>query len=146
MLAARLDSLPRGERRVVQAAAVVGHTFWEGSIDPGDASIDLSAALLVQEKDLIVLTAGSRLAGEREYAFKHVLIRDVAYSTLPRPCARAATPRLARSRRGSGRPEGLVAMVAEHYGRAASLGAAADLSPASSSGSRSARRGAGGSR
>ena len=29
-------------------------------------------------------TAGSRLAGEREYAFKHVLIRDVAYSTLPK--------------------------------------------------------------
>ena len=29
-------------------------------------------------------TAGSRLAGEREYAFKHVLIRDVAYSMLPK--------------------------------------------------------------
>ena len=29
-------------------------------------------------------SAGSRLAGEREYAFKHVLIRDVAYSMLPK--------------------------------------------------------------
>ena len=28
--------------------------------------------------------AGSRLAGEHEYAFKHALIRDVAYSTLPK--------------------------------------------------------------
>ena len=29
-------------------------------------------------------SAGSRLAGEREYAFKHVLIRDVAYGMLPK--------------------------------------------------------------
>ena len=35
VLAARLDSLPRGERRVLQAAAVVGQTFWEGSVDAG---------------------------------------------------------------------------------------------------------------
>ena len=35
VLAARLDSLPRAERRVLQAAAVVGQTFWEGSLDPG---------------------------------------------------------------------------------------------------------------
>ena len=132
VLAARLDSLPRGERRVVQAAAVVGHTFWEGSIDPGDASIDLSAALSsLQEKDLIVLTAGSRLAGEREYAFKHVLIRDVAYSTLPKAvrARRHAEVGSFISARGADRSEGVVAMVAEHYGRAASLGAAADLEP-----------------
>ena len=32
VLAARLDSLPRSERRVLQAAAVVGQTFWEGSV------------------------------------------------------------------------------------------------------------------
>ena len=32
----------------------------------------------------MVPSAGSRLAGEHEYAFKHVLIRDVAYSTLPK--------------------------------------------------------------
>ena len=35
VLAARLDSLPRGERRVLQTASVVGQTFWEGSV--GDA-------------------------------------------------------------------------------------------------------------
>ena len=32
----------------------------------------------------MVPSPGSRLAGEHEYAFKHVLIRDVAYSTLPK--------------------------------------------------------------
>ncbi len=132
VLAARLDALPRGERRVLQAAAVVGQTFWEGSVDPDDASIDLAPALgSLHEKDLIVPTAGNRLAGEREYAFKHVLIRDVAYSTLPKAvrARRHAEVGAFISARAADRSEGVVAMVAEHYGRAASLGAAADLEP-----------------
>ena len=132
VLAARLDSLPRDERRVLQAASVVGHTFWEGSVDPGDISIDLTEALgSLQEKDLVVPTAGSRLAGQREYAFKHVLIRDVAYSTLPKAvrARRHAEVGSFISARAADRSEGVIAMVAEHYGRAASLGAAADLEP-----------------
>ncbi|MCD6014224.1 MAG: adenylyl cyclase [Solirubrobacterales bacterium] len=132
VLAARLDSLPRHERLVLQAASVVGQTFWEGSVDPGDASIELTAALAsLQEKDLVVPTAGSRLAGEREYAFKHVLIRDVAYSTLPKAvrARRHAEVGGFISARAADRSEGVVAMVAEHYGRAASLGASADLEP-----------------
>jgi len=132
VLAARLDSLPRADRRVLQAASVVGQTFWEGSIDPGDASIELSAALAsLQDKELIVPTAGNRLAGEREYAFKHVLIRDVAYSTLPKAVRARRHAEVAAfiSARAADRSEGVVAMVAEHYGRAASLGAGADLEP-----------------
>ncbi len=132
VLAARLDSLPRHERLVLQAASVVGQTFWEGSVDPGDASIDLTAALAsLQEKDLVVPTAGSRLAGEREYAFKHVLIRDVAYSTLPKAVRSRRHAEVGGfiSARAADRSEGVVAMVAEHYGRAASLGASADLEP-----------------
>jgi class 3 adenylate cyclase/tetratricopeptide (TPR) repeat protein len=132
VLAARLDSLPRDERRVLQAASVVGNTFWQGSVEPDDSSIDLAAALgALQEKDLIVSTAGSRLAGQREYAFKHVLIRDVAYSTLPKSvrARRHAEVGSFISERAADRSEGVIAMVAEHYGRAASLGAAADLEP-----------------
>ena len=132
VLAARLDSLPRDDRHVLQAASVVGQTFWEGSIDPGDESIELAEALnSLQDKDLIVPTAGSRLAGEREYAFKHVLIRDVAYSTLPKAtrARRHAEVGAFISARAADRSEGVVAMVAEHYGRAAALGAGADLEP-----------------
>jgi class 3 adenylate cyclase/tetratricopeptide (TPR) repeat protein len=132
VLAARLDSLPRPERRVLQAAAVVGQTFWPGSVDPGDESIDVADTLEeLEEKDLLVATAGSRFAGEREYAFKHVLIRDVAYSTLPRAARarRHAAVGEFISSRAADRGEGVVAMVAEHYARAASLGATADLEP-----------------
>ncbi len=132
VLAARLDSLSRAERRVLQAAAVVGQTFWQGSVDEGDERIDIAAALAsLQEKDLIVATAGSRLAGEREYAFKHVLIRDVAYATLPKAVRARRHLKVGEfiSARAADRSEGVVAMVAEHYARAASLGAAADLEP-----------------
>ncbi len=133
VLAARLDSLARSERRVLQAAAVVGQTFWQGSVDPDDPSIDLAAALVsLQEKDLVVATAGSRLAGEREYAFKHVLIRDVAYTTLPKAvrARRHADVGAFISARAADRSEGVVAMVAEHYMRAAELAAGAGLDPA----------------
>ncbi len=131
VLAARLDSLPRSERRVLQAAAVVGQTFWEGSVaDAREPGSDLRGTLeSLRAKDLIVPTAGSRLAGEREYAFKHVLIRDVAYSTLPKAVRARRHADVAEfiSTRAADRSEGVIAMVAEHYSRAATLGAAADV-------------------
>ncbi len=135
VLAARLDSLPRPERRVLQHASVVGHTFWEGSLGRIEAEerVDLTGALAaLQEKDLVVPSAGSRLAGEREYAFKHVLIRDVAYSTLPKSVRARKHAEVGEfiAERSADRSEGVIAMVAEHYGRAAALGASADLDPA----------------
>ncbi len=74
-------------------------------------------------------TAGSRLAGEHEYAFKHVLIRDVAYSTLPKSVRARHHAEVGAfiEERAADRSEGVVAMVADHYGRAAALGADAGL-------------------
>ncbi len=133
VLAARLDSLAREERRALQEASVVGQTFWEGAVGPpGHPPGELRATLeSLRAKDLIVATAGSRLAGEREYAFKHVLIRDVAYSTLPKAVRARKHAEVGAfiTERAADRSEGVVAMVAEHYARAASLGAAADLEP-----------------
>ena len=133
VLAARLDSLSRPERQVLQAASVVGQTFWEGSVaDAGTDGLDLRATLeSLRGKDLIVPTAGNRLAGEREHAFKHVLIRDVAYSTLPKAVRARKHAEVGAfiSARAADRSEGVIAMVAEHYARAATLGAAADLEP-----------------
>jgi class 3 adenylate cyclase/tetratricopeptide (TPR) repeat protein len=135
VLAARLDSLSASERRVVQHAAVVGQIFWEGSLRSlaDEEGIDLSPAIAsLQEKDLITPTAGSRLAGEREFSFKHILIRDVAYSTLPksvRARKHAAVGGFIEER-AADRAEGVAGMVAEHYGRAAVLGEDADLGDA----------------
>jgi predicted ATPase/class 3 adenylate cyclase len=135
VLAARLDSLSVQERRVLQHASVVGQTFWEGSLAgvEDEEGIDLGSALAaLEEKDLVVSSAGSRLAGEHEYAFKHVLIRDVAYSTLPKLVRARKHAQVGAfiEERAADRSEGVVAMVADHYGRAAALGADADVEPA----------------
>ena len=134
VLAARLDSLSAPERRVLQHASVVGQTFWEGSLAgiEQEEGIDLQEALMaLQEKDLVVPSAGSRLAGEHEYAFKHVLIRDVAYSTLPKSVRAWKHAQVGGfiEERAADRSEGVVAMVADHYGRAAALGADTEMEP-----------------
>jgi class 3 adenylate cyclase/tetratricopeptide (TPR) repeat protein len=134
VLAARLDSLDPLERRVLQHAAVVGETFWHGWLGAlaHEEDIDLAEALTaLQEKDLVIPSAGSRLAGEHEYAFKHALIRDVAYGTLPksvRARKHAEVGRFIEERSGE-RGEAMVALVAEHFGRAAALAPEANLDP-----------------
>ena len=126
LLAARLDSLEPHERQLVQQASVVGRTFWEGSLTAvaRDSGFDLHDALMsLQEKDLVVPSMGSQLAGEQEYAFKHVLIRDVAYGMLPkavRSSKHFEVGRFIEERMGD-RTDEVVTVLAEHYGRAALL-------------------------
>jgi class 3 adenylate cyclase/tetratricopeptide (TPR) repeat protein len=135
LLAARLDSLAPLERNLVAHAAVVGRIFWQGALVPVAAAEggDLQAALAtLREKDIIVPGEGARLAGEQELAFKHVLIRDVAYTTLPK-AVRARkhfeVGAFIEQRAGERRHE-FVALLAEHYGRAATLGQEVHLEPA----------------
>jgi class 3 adenylate cyclase/tetratricopeptide (TPR) repeat protein len=132
LLAARLDSLDRLERRLLQSASVVGQTFWEGALAPtaAEEGLDLHQTLAnLEEKDLLAPSAGSRLAGEREYAFKHVLIRDVAYSMLPKSvrCRKhVEVAEFIRERAGE-RSDGVIGLIAEHFARAAALGSEAGL-------------------
>jgi class 3 adenylate cyclase/tetratricopeptide (TPR) repeat protein len=135
VLAARLDALRPLERRVLQHAAVVGETFWQGSLDTlaAEEGLELADALIaLEEKDLVVSRPGSRLAGEHEYAFKHALIRDVAYGTLPKSVRARKHAEVGRfiEERSSERGEAAVALVAEHYGQAATLAPTANLDPA----------------
>ena len=132
VLAARLDALSASERQLMQHASVVGQTFWEGSVDGVAQAEGVAVDTLLSslaDKDLIVPTAGSRLAGEREFAFKHVLIRDVAYSTLPKTVRARKHAEIGQfiEARAADRSEGVVGMVADHLGRAAEIGADAGL-------------------
>ena len=135
LLAARLDSLDPFERRLVQHASVVGRTFWQGSLTAvaeGEGR-DLSQALAaLQEKDIVVPGEGSRLAGEPELAFKHVLIRDVAYGMLPKAVRSRKHFEVGTfvEERSGDRTDEVVALLAEHYGRAAALGREATLDSA----------------
>jgi predicted ATPase/class 3 adenylate cyclase len=128
LLAARLDSLERFERQLVSHAAVIGRTFWESALQPlaTAADADLGATLLaLREKDIIVPDESAHVEGERELAFKHVLIRDVAYEMLPKAVRARKHAEVGAfiEQRAGGRGEGVVALLAEHYGRAATLAA-----------------------
>src|SRR5918999_1537505 len=134
VLAARLDALEPFERRLVQQAAVVGRTFWEGSLAPlaGSDQRQLERALLsLQEKDILAPGAESQLAGERELAFKHVLIRDVAYGMLPKAVRARKHFEVGAfiEDRAGDRTDEVVSLLAEHYGRAAALGREGGLPP-----------------
>ena len=65
-------------------AAVVGKVFWRGVLGGLGTSGDaLDGALdSLESRDLIRTETSSKVEGDREYAFRHILIRDVAYSTL----------------------------------------------------------------
>ncbi|MDX6667910.1 MAG: hypothetical protein QOK04_1290, partial [Solirubrobacteraceae bacterium] len=132
LLAARLDSLDPFERRLVQQAAVIGRTFWEDALESvaAEDDRDLHEALLsLQEKDIVVPEAAGRLEGEPELAFKHVLIRDVAYQMLPKAVRARKHFEVGGfiERRAGDRSDEMVALLAEHYGRAAALAGEARL-------------------
>jgi predicted ATPase len=87
MIGARLDALPREERAVVNEAAVVGKVFWRGvlsGLGTGDADALDAALESLEARDLIRLEPASKVEDDREYSFRHILFRDVAYSTLTR--------------------------------------------------------------
>jgi tetratricopeptide (TPR) repeat protein len=82
VLAARIDLLEPAEKAALQAAAVIGRVFWAGPIyELVEAEPDLR---VLEERDLIRRRGGSSMAGEREYAIKHALTREVAYASLPK--------------------------------------------------------------
>ena len=83
LIRARLDTLPSGDRGMLQAASVVGRVFQRSAVaalgDNPDLDHHLEEAVL---RDLIVPERS--LDEDPTYRFKHILIRDVAYSALPK--------------------------------------------------------------
>jgi predicted ATPase len=86
IIAARFDAIPATERSVLLDASVVGRIFWNGALatlgDHGDRLPELLDSL--EGRDLIRREPVARFEGQQQFRFKHVLIRDVAYATLPR--------------------------------------------------------------
>jgi predicted ATPase/class 3 adenylate cyclase len=96
VIANRVDLLEPIDRAVLQAAAVVGMQFWPGAVAaamgrPVD-TIERSLRRL-EQRDLIHEQPTSTMAGQPEYRFGHMLVRDVCYQRLPR------TERVARHER-----------------------------------------------
>ncbi len=97
IIAARLDALPPAERAVLVDASVVGRVFWRGALCEIDDRPDLSQLLgSLEARDLVQREAVSRIKGDQQFGFKHGLIHDVAYGTLPREARRARHAAVAR--------------------------------------------------
>ena len=129
LLAARIDALPAAEKAVLQQAAVVGRVFWPGALGATADGAQLGELLRsLERKGLIGTRPTSTIEGEPEYIFRHILIRDVAYSGVPkarRARAHAETGRWIERLSGD-RPEEFGELLAYHYA-AAAAGEDADL-------------------
>lgn len=85
VLAARIDALPAAEKRVLQEASVIGRVFWEAPVERATGDGPTAAALMaLEQKGLILARPTTTMAGQVEYIFKHALVRDVAYASLPK--------------------------------------------------------------
>jgi class 3 adenylate cyclase len=118
VILARLDLLSPEERRVAQRAAVVGRAFWDGAVASIAGVADVDTALTtLRRREFVLERLSSSIAGQREFVFKHVLIRDVAYESLPRrERARAHADAAAWIEQASGERAGeLSELLAHHY-------------------------------
>ena len=98
LLAARLDRLGDEERAVIELAAVEGKVFHERAIAelaPESLRPTVSSALAgLCYKELI--RPERRSLGGRAYRFRHLLIRDAAYESIPKEARAAMHERFGR--------------------------------------------------
>ena len=129
IIAARLDSLSEDEKRLLQAAAVIGEVFWLGAVEAVEGVTRWQAEELLytlERKEFVQrVRRPPSVATEIDYAFCHVLIRDVAYGQIPRAARSHKHQRAAAWIESLGRPEDQAEMLAHHYLKALELAEAA---------------------
>ena len=97
LIAARLDTLAPERKAILQDAAVLGKVFWSGAVasmgdrDQAEVRDDLHD---LARREFVRPARRSSVERQAEFSFWHLLIRDVAYSQIPR-AARADKHRAA---------------------------------------------------
>ena len=96
LLAARLDRLPAGERRLLDLASVMGQIFYPAAVRSlaGEGQ-DIGAELGALVRRQFIRQERSDLAETDAMAFRHLLIRDAAYDAVPKSCAGGVHERFA---------------------------------------------------
>ena len=85
LLAARLDQLEVAERSALERGSIEGELFHRGAVQaltPGEAQVTPRLAALVRKE--LIRPDKTQLAGEDGFRFRHLLIRDAAYLSLPK--------------------------------------------------------------
>jgi DNA-binding SARP family transcriptional activator len=118
IIAARLDALPDEEKWLLQDGSVIGTVFWLGAVEALDGYPRSRAEELLRglgRKEFVRSVRRSSVAGEAEYTFRHVLLRDVAYGQIPRAERAEKHRRAAAWIESLGRAEDQAEMLAHHY-------------------------------
>jgi class 3 adenylate cyclase len=85
LLAARLDQLDESERRVLERGSIEGELFHRGGVQalaPEEPQVTARLTALVRRE--LVRPDRAQLAGDDGFRFRHLLIRDAAYDSLPK--------------------------------------------------------------
>ena len=86
LLQARLDRLSSNERTVIECGSVEGQIFHRGSVaelaPPVRSDVETHLSALVRQE--LIRPDSSVFAGDEAFRFRHILIRDAAYESLPK--------------------------------------------------------------
>jgi class 3 adenylate cyclase len=119
LIAARLDALTNEEKMLIQDASVLGKVFWTGAVTQlrGSGDDESIENLLhgLARKQFVRRERRSSIEGDTQYGFLHSLVRDVAYSQIPRADRREKHRRAAAWIESLRRPEEYAESRAHHY-------------------------------
>jgi class 3 adenylate cyclase/tetratricopeptide (TPR) repeat protein len=124
IVAARIDGLALDEKALLQDASVVGKVFWTGALrrDERDAAPLLHS---LERKGFLTRQRRSSVENEGEWAFTHMLLRDVAYGQIPRAERAQKHRETAVWIESLGRPDDHAELLAFHWQSALELARAA---------------------
>lgn len=120
MLQARVGRFDTGPRRALSAASMFGQTFWQGGVAsvlglPRKANEVEGWLSTLTDAELIEPRSASRLSGDKEFVFRHVLARDAAYSLLTDTDQAIGHRLVGQFLEAAGEQDPLT--IAEHFGR-----------------------------
>jgi tetratricopeptide (TPR) repeat protein len=87
LVAARLERLEPSERDLVGRASVVGKVFQTSAVtelSPPERREDLGTRLMTLVRKELVRPDRSGTTGDEAFRFRHILVRDAAYGSLPK--------------------------------------------------------------
>ncbi|HXH95800.1 MAG TPA: hypothetical protein VNH40_01200, partial [Gaiellaceae bacterium] len=124
IIAARLDALSPEEKLLLQDAAVIGKVFWSGALLRDEQEV---TGILhgLERKGFLTRQRRSSVEQEGEWAFAHMLLRDVTYNQIPRADRARRHRRTAEWIDSLSRPEDHAELLAHHWSTALELAGAA---------------------
>jgi DNA-binding SARP family transcriptional activator len=87
LLEARLDRLEPEQREAIERASVVGKEFWEeavAALTPEDQRLDVPRRLEQLVRRELIRPSRSLFVGPEAFRFRHTLIRETAYRSIPK--------------------------------------------------------------